>query len=244
MWDRPEILNAIASTLYGVAAVIALYAGALAVTHLPWFPVREIRLAEKPIHVAPDEVAAIVQRELRGNFFTIDLAAARAAFEKVSWVRRVQVWRQWPDRLEIAFEEHVPLARWGDRGLVNVHGEVFQASYDGELPVFNGPDGAAKEIAIQYEYFRRSLATIGQTPAQVQISRRRAWQMKLASGLTLELGREQIEARLARFIAAYERTLAKLDRKLDHVDLRYPNGFAVRIPELKSEQPPKRGRGA
>ena len=67
--------------------------------------------------------------------------------------------------------------------------------------MFNGPEGTAKEIAIQYQYFRRSLAAIGQTPAQVQISPRRAWQVKLASGLTLELGREHVEARLARFVA-------------------------------------------
>jgi len=244
MWNRPELLNALASTVYAAAAVIALYAGVLAVIHLPFFPLREVRVVEKPAHVTPEQVAAVVSRELRGNFFTIDLAAARAAFETVSWVRRVQVRRHWPDRLEVAFEEHVPLARWGDRALVNVHGEVFQASYEGELPAFKGPDGSAKEIAIQYEYFRRSLAAIGQTPAQVQISPRRAWQLKLASGLTLELGREHVEARLARFIAAYERTLAKLGRSLDYVDLRYPNGFAVRIPELRPEQAPKRGRGA
>src|SRR5262245_14794633 len=146
MWDRPDLLNTLASAMYAAAAAAALYAGALTVIHLPWFPLREVRVMKVPIHVTPEQVEAIVQRELRGNFFTIDLAAARAAFEKVSWVRRVQVWRQWPDRLEVAFEEHVPLARWGDRALVNVHGEVFQAAYDGELPVFNGPDGTAKEI--------------------------------------------------------------------------------------------------
>jgi cell division protein FtsQ len=67
--------------------------------------------------------------------------------------------------------------------------------------------------------------------------------VKLASGLTLELGREHVEARLARFIGAYERTLAKLGRRLDYVDLRYANGFAVRIPELRHEEPPRR-RGA
>ena len=36
-------------------------------------------------------------------------------------------------------EEHEPLARWNDAALVNTHGEVFAADYNGELPQFDGP---------------------------------------------------------------------------------------------------------
>ncbi len=244
MWDRPDLLNALASTLYAAAAVIALYAGVLAVIHLPFFPLREVRVVEKPAHVTPEQVAAVVSRELRGNFFTIDLAAARAAFEKMSWVRRVQVRRQWPDRLDVTFEEHVPLARWGDRALVNVHGEVFQAAYEGELPVFKGPDGTAKEIAIQYQVFPPQpggdRADAG--PSADFTAARMAGEARERPHARARA--RAVEARLARFIAAYERTLAQLGRKLDYVDLRYPNGFAVRIPELRPEHALKRGRGA
>ena len=244
MWDRPDTLNRLASALYAVGALLALYGVIAAVVHLPLFPLREVRVVGTPAHVTPDQLEIIVKHDLRGNFFTADLATARAAFERLPWVRRVQVRRGWPDRLEVTFEEHVVLARWGSRALVSVHGEVFEGKYDGRLPVFTGPEGSAKEIAIQYEYFRRSLAAIGQEPAEVRISPRRAWQVRLASGLTLELGREQTEARLARFVASYERTLVKLGRPLDYVDLRYSNGFAVRIPELGSEKVPRRGRDA
>lgn len=244
MWDRPDVLNRLAGALYAVAGALALYAAVAAAVHLPFFPLREVRVVGAPVHITPDQLEAIVKRDLRGNFFTVDLAAARAAFERLPWVRRVQVRRLWPDRLDVAFEEHVVFARWGSRALVNIHGEVFEGTYEGRLPVFRGPEGTAREIAIQYEYFRRSLAAIGHEPAEVRISQRRAWQVRLASGPTLELGRDQIEARLSRFVASYERTLAKLGRPLDYVDLRYPNGFAVRIPELRFERQPKRGGGA
>lgn len=241
MWDRPEFVNAAANALFAVAGLLAFYVTATLVTQLPVFALREVRVGGASAHVTHAQVEAIVQRELRGNFFTLDLAGARAAFEKLPWVRRVNVRRHWPDRLEVALEEHVPLARWAGTALVNTHGEVFEAAHDGKLPVFSGPEGSAKEITIQYGYFRRSLAAIGQTPVQVQISPRRAWRLQLESGLTLELGRESVEARLARFVAVYERTLARLGRRLDYVDLRYANGFAVRIPELR---PSRRGRSA
>ena len=238
MWDRPDLLNPLASALYGVAAALALYGAAAALVNLPAFPLTEVRVVEAPAHVTRAQVEAIVKGELRGNFFTLDLAAARGAFERLPWVRRVAVRRHWPGRLEVALEEHVPLARWGENGLVNTHGEIFAGAYDGELPAFSGPAGTAKEIAIQYEYFRRTLAGIGLAPSQVTVSPRRAWRMKLANGLTLELGRDEIEARLARFVSAYGRTVATLGRRVEYVDLRYSNGFAVLVPELAREKSP------
>jgi cell division protein FtsQ len=243
MWDRATLLNGIADALFGLAVLLVLAAAAFYVAHLPAFSLREVRVGSTLQHVTRDQIEDVVRRELRGNFFTIDLAATRAAFERLPWVRNVSVRRQWPARLEVGFEEHVPFARWGTTALVNTHGEVFEAAYDAELPVFIGPDGTAREIAIQYRYFRRSLGALGETPVQVQVTPRRAWQVRLGSGLTLALGRENVEARLARFVAMHGRTIGRLGRKVDYVDLRYANGFAVRIPELRHERPePARAR--
>ena len=243
VWDRPDILNPIANLLYAAGFLLAVCGVVLYVVQLPVFRLREVRVGGDLAHVTLEQVETIVRREVKGNFFTLDLARARAVFEKLPWVRKANVRRQWPDRLEVALEEHVPLARWGNAALVNTQGEVFAAAYEGNLPLFVGPQTSVKEIAIQYGYFRRSLAAIGQVPAQVQVSARRAWQIRLESGLTLELGRERIEQRLDRFIAVYDRTINRLQRKLDYVDLRYPNGFAVRIHGLKDEPQQKRRSG-
>lgn len=243
MWDKPALMNAVASALFAAAALLVLAAVLTQVAQLPAFSLREVRVGGELRHVTRDQVEEVVRHELKGNYFTINLAATRAAFERLPWVRHVNVRRQWPARLDVALEEHVPFARWGAAALVNTHGEVFRAAYDGELPVFIGPDGVAREIAIQYRYFLRSLGAIGETPVEVQVTARRAWQVKLESGMTLALGRDSIETRLARFVAVHGRTLGRLRRRIDYVDLRYANGFAVRIPELRNEQPEtRRGR--
>lgn len=245
MWDKPDVLTTIASLLFAAAFLIVVYGLLHVVVRLPAFPLREIQINGELAHVTLEEIEGVVKRELTGNFFTLDLNATRAGFEALPWVRKANARRQWPDRLEVELEEHVPLARWGAAALVNTYGEVFAAAYDGKLPLFVGPQTSAKEIAIQYRYFQRSLAAIGQVPVQVQVSPRRAWQIRLDSGLIIELGRDGIESRLDRFIALFEGTVGRLRRKLDYVDLRYPNGFAVRIPELKPgprDQP--RGTGS
>ena len=232
MWDKPETLNSIANALYAVAFMAALYAAVVLAAQLPIFPLREVRIVGDAQFIARTDVEAIVARELRGNFFTIDLARTRKSFEALAWVRKADLRRHWPDRLEVRVEEHVPLARWGTQGLVNTQGEIYVAAYEGTLPVFSGPAGSAKEMAIQYAYFRRSLEPIGREPVQVIVSARRAWTLRLDSGLTLELGRADLEDRLGRFVQNYSHAVALLGRRMNHVDLRYSNGFAVRVPEL------------
>jgi len=243
MWDRPALMNTVADILFGVAVLAVAAVVLMRVAQLPAFALREVRIGGELRHVTPEQVRDVVRRELKGNFFTLDLAHTRGAFERLPWVRHADVRRQWPARLDVALEEHVPIARWSDAALVNTHGELFRAAFDDALPVFAGPEDAVREIAIQYRYFRRSLAAVGEAPALVQVTARRAWQLKLESGTTLALGREDIEARLARFVSVYGSAVTRLGRKVDYVDLRYPNGFAVRVPELRDEKaPPARAR--
>jgi cell division protein FtsQ len=235
------MLNKVASALFAAAAVMAAYALIHYAVRLPVFPLREVRMNEAIRHVTPAQIEAIVRGEIDGNFFTINLPRVRAAFERLPWVRKVEVRRQWPDRLDVALEEHVALARWGADALVNTHGEVFTAAYDGKLLSFVGARESLKEITIQYDFFRRNLATVGLVPVQIQVSPRRAWQVRADNGLMIELGREDIESRLERFVGAYPRTIGRLQRRIDHVDLRYANGFAVRIAELRAEPREKSG---
>ncbi len=239
LWDNPRALSVIADLL-GVAALVAAVATGVAwLTRQPAFALRVIQVDAPLGHVVPDDLAEVVSRELAGNFFTLDLPRLRGGLEGLPWVRRAELRREWPDRLRVRVEEHVPLARWNDRALVNTRGEVFDAplSTAAALPLFAGPDGMAKEIAIQYVFFQRALARIQRTPTQVMVSARRAWQLKLDDGLTLELGREKLEPRLERFVTADDRTLARMNRRIDSVDLRYSNGFAVRVPGLKPDAP-------
>jgi cell division protein FtsQ len=241
-WDRPALLNAVANTLYAVATVLGLYALFFLVIHLPVFPVKEVRVLGALSQVTREQVESTVRQQLTGNFFTVDLVGARRGFERLPWVRRVEVRRVWPDRLHVVLEEHVALARWGDSGLVNTHGELFSAASDARLPVLNGPPGSTAEVARQYVQFRSELERVQLAPAQVTLSARRAWDLRLSSGLLLKLGRERVDERLATFLSVYERTVAPVSGRLDYIDLRYPNGFAVKLAEARpASRPGTRG---
>lgn len=243
MWDNPRLLNLAANVLYVLAGLIAVGAGAYELVRSPAFPLRVIRIEGDLRRVERGQIVEALQSRLHGSFFTSDLDLVRERFEAVPWVRRAAVRRAWPDRLEVRLEEHVELARWGRREeetLVNGHGELFTARTDSDLPVFSGPQGSAMDVARGHAQFTRLLSPLSLLPRQVILSERRAWQLKLDSGLVLQLGRDLpkdgVNERLSRFVEAYPRTLGQMKRRLEYVDLRYPNGFVLRVPELQEEK--------
>jgi len=239
MWDKPQILNWLANLLIGMASLLFLYSALLLVVHSPLFPVRQIKVEGSLSHVTREQLQYIVKHELRGTFFTLDLEHTRSAFEKLPWVREVNLRRRWPDRLDVTIEEHVALARWGSIALLNTYGERFDAASNDALPVLEGPDGSEAELAHGYVAFRDQLAPIGRKPMHMWLSARRAWRIELDRGLTVELGRDNADIRLARFIDAYPRTIEAMGDSVQYVDLRYPNGFAVRLPPGTAIKPVK-----
>ncbi len=242
MWGNADMLNGCANALYALAAAALLYAGVYAAVNSQLLPLRHLALQGDLTHVTRAQAEGAARAGAAGTFLSVDLDRVRRAFESLPWVRKVEVRRLWPDRLQVTIEEHVALARWGvdmqARRLVNTHGEVFEGEVAdaAALPQFAGPAGSAGEVTRRYAAFRAMLARLQLEPRQVLLSPRYAWQLRLSNGLTLELGRDQLKQpvlqRLERFVAYYAQTLGSLKRRLDYADLRYPSGFALRVPEM------------
>ena len=208
MWDNPRLLNAAASLLSGLAVALLLGAAVHLLMRSPLFELREVTVIGKPAHTDREQIRRTTQQAVAGaNFLAVDLDALRGALERLPWVRRVELRRIWPDRLEVALEEHVVFARWGDAGLVNTHGELFAAQSDESLPVFAGPPGAEAEVLRRYRRFAELLAPLADAPQRVTLTSRYAWQLRLASGLHLELGRDYPAEPAERRLALPERHL-------------------------------------
>ena len=148
-------------------------------------------------------------------------------------MRSVSIRREFPHRLLVQLEEHQALARWNNNALVNLQGEVFVADSGQVLPGFIGQDGTSYEVVSHYEQFSRQLAALDMRVAQLALSPRHAWQLRLSNGMVLELGRENMQQRLERFVSVYPYLggggQGATDRNtVRYVDLRYRNGFAVK----------------
>ena len=250
MWDHPSLLNAVANLFYGIAAFIMLCIVVLITVNSSLFPLRTLAVENAVQHVDAQIVSEAIAGRVQGNFFGVDLEVVRSALEQMPWVRRAHVRREWPDRLQVELEEQVAVARWGEKTgsdqLVNRYGELFNGRSAEELPRFIGPLGSELEVARHYVEFSQSISPLNAGITQIVLSERSAWQLKLAMKdeppLTLMLGRSESEGdsqsvnlRLQRFVQHYPRLKARLNRGVQYVDLRYPNGFAVRVPEIEQK---------
>lgn len=236
MSARARSYLTLAAGIVAGMAVLGACFGALYWLLLPQhFPLTRVDLKGTLVRTTTAELDAALPRA-SGNFFAVDLAQIRARVERLAWVRQVAVRRVWPGSLEISIEEHVALARWGDDALVNTHGERFPGKTQEALPAFIGPAGTQAEVARRYARFTAIVAPLGTNIERVVLSPRHAWQLRLGNGLHVALGRdpEAAEERLKKFVDAYPATLARGGQRYEYVDLRYPNGFAVRVPDLKS----------
>ena len=246
MWNKPQLMTAISDLLLVAAAAALLVAAAVWSTRLPWFPLQDVVVTQELREVRRNEVEQALAGRLRGNFFSIDLETVRLSLEQLPWVRHADVRRQWPSRIEVSIEEHVPVAFWGQATgqLVNSYGEVFTANMSIQptvpMPVLLGPPNMAPEMLVYFQQAGDVLKPIGRTPRLLNVSPRLALQVKLDDGMLVELGREQAKApirqRLERFVEYYPSVLSAAKQRPSVVDMRYPNGFALRVNVLASHQ--------
>jgi len=235
MWDDPRRLNAAALLLLIAALAMLAWGGVPWAVRQPAFAIRHVAVDGKLAHVNPAHVAAVIHEELRGTFFTMRLVDARASFLRVPWVKSVALRRRWPDRLEVTLGEHEPLARWNENALVDTDGEAFNADFDGELPQLTGPEGSAGLVAASFRDFGVALAARALAISELHLSPRGSWRLRTTGNppLTIDLGRSAPIEHLMRFVAYQPRTVGALARagtRVEYVDLRYSNGFAVRVP--------------
>jgi len=257
MWDNVALLRIITNTMLNFSLAAGLSGAGYYLLHLPnAFPIRSAQLSVAPQHVDAGQVLRVLRDSVQGNLLTVDLNQVRNNLEQLSWVRMVNIRREFPDSLRVMLEEHQALAHWNDTDLVNIQGEVFVSgdkTRAGETvddhtaifpdddkymqPRFFGPEGASSEMTNQYAIFSKKLTELNLRVEQLTLSPRHAWQMRLSNGMVLELGREDMQLRLTRFVTVYPYSLATQNLNdmarrptgaVAYVDLRYRNGFAVR----------------
>jgi cell division protein FtsQ len=102
-----------------------------------------------------------------------------------------------------------------------------------QLPLLSGPPGTAREVLERYAELSQLFSVVGERPVQITLSPRLAWQVDLETGMRIELGRDHskapMSARLRRFVEVYPELVANRPVRPEVVDLRYPNGFAMKL---------------
>ncbi|MDA9556381.1 cell division protein FtsQ/DivIB [Vibrio sp.] len=164
-----------------------------------------------------------------GSFVSQDVDEIQNKVLSLPWVASVSIRKQWPDLISIHLIEHKPKAIWNDSHLLNEQGQVF----DGEpskLPEsslrFYGPDSESEQVYNNYYKWNEVFTSHGLSIQSITLNERKAWSIILDNSIRLELGRDFLQERIARFFTFYQ----KLDEeriRVSYIDLRYDTGAAI-----------------
>jgi len=228
-WQLPRINWRALGVLLGVPAFIA--AGALAVASVLDQPIETVAVAGRFQRVAPVDVERVVKTQVHGaGLLSVDLAAVRRAIHTLPWVDTVSVQRAWPRGLEVLVIEQTAAARWGERGLLNTRGELFDADerhMPPELAQLEGPPGKESLVAQRYLAAEGRLLQAGLRLTALRLDARGAWEIDLANGVTVRLGRRQVDERFEKFMNTALKLVTQRGEDIAYVDMRYKNGFAI-----------------
>lgn len=207
-----------------------------------WFPLAAVRFDGDLDRVRAADLRAAVAPHLDAGLLGVDVTAVRGAVEALPWVAGAAVRRVWPDAVRITVTEQVAVALWGGGALMNAAGEVFRPErLPTGLPRLAGPPGSADRVLARFRELHPRLAAVGLEARGLTLDERRSWTVHLAGDVPLRIGREDVAARVARFLAAWPRIAAEPGRRLAAADLRYPNGFALQWQETVSAKGESRG---
>ena len=253
-----RLLNITTSVLVSAAVLMGIVSLMWWAIHNQAFSIRGVTVMGDVAHNSATSLRAAVLPKLSGNFFTMDLGAAKRAFEAAPWVRKAVVQREFPNRLKVTLQEHEPVAHWGDQQtqMVNKQGEVFDASGEGSeyaaLPVLIGPDGQASTLLDAYHRLAPHVEPMQLQLKELELMPRGSWRAELNNGAELVLGRgtaPELEARLDLLSKTAPQIAARHQRKASDIvlaDMRYPGAYALKLKGVGtvSDDAPRPARAA
>lgn len=237
-----RLMNFTSRALVWLFLLGALAAAGNWLLHRPWWAIRSVRVQGVLQHVSATALRSEALPRVQGNWFTVSLGAVQQAFEQVPWVRKAVVQRVWPLSLLVQLQEQKPLALWLDASgtpvsLVNSRGESFEANLgevqDLGLPHFFGPPASQMQVAAMYRDLQQRLAPLHWRIAGLGLGAQGDWQVQVAGGPSIDLGNDDdaqaFAERLQRFVRLEPGVAAHYGRAIASADLRYANGFAVKL---------------
>lgn len=176
------------------------------------------------------QIEEAVSEQLDAGFLGANLGQMRELIQQLAWIDQAAVARRWPNRIAITVTEQVPAAIWGERGLLNVRGELFVGDarhIPAELPRLSGPENQSSDVARSYLRVRDRLIPIGLDVRRVQLDPRGAWEMTLTNGVEVRLGRRNVSQRTDLFVGVVADVITGRAEDIAYVDMRYSNGFTI-----------------
>jgi cell division protein FtsQ len=223
-WRRPGKIFLISTLIFAAIFFAATF------KNTEYFPIKNVKIFGIK-HLDYSEVQTLVSPLVNKNFFAVDVDRIKDSILQMPWVDQVVVRRIWPDQVVVAISERSPVAVWNDTSILSTADELFtppRATYPAGLPELVGPRGEQLLMARYYAKMTSVLAPLHFKIRRLELSPTMTWSITLDNGIKLYVGQKDILTRLDHFVRVYSKIVGDRTADVGYIDLRYPNGMAVR----------------
>ncbi|HSW68806.1 MAG TPA: cell division protein FtsQ/DivIB [Gammaproteobacteria bacterium] len=194
------------------------------------FPIHQVKIYGAK-HLNPKEIQRLLMPLVSKGFFAVEVDQVKEQLLQAPWIANASVTRIWPDQVLVTITEHQPIARWNENNLLSSTGEIFTPdvnSYPAGLPHFIGPEGQQITMLEFYSKLNDIFHPLHLKITRLQLSPYLSWDVEFVNGMKMRLGYKDILTRVSHFVKVYSKIVGERAGDVDYIDLRYPNGLAIR----------------
>ena len=196
-----------------------------------YLPIRYVQVEGAFQYIDKEDIKNKIAPLVQSSYFSVDLQVIQHTVMSLPWAEKVQVQRIWPDRLKLRIYEQKPVVRWQSESLLNVKGDIFKPMNLDEfqsLPVLYAPVEQRQQMLQVMDGLTLSLMDQGLHLTEFRVSERQSWLLAMESGMIIQLGRFQPLQKFTLLMQTLMVIGSELVGKIVYIDMRYPNGYAVR----------------
>lgn len=223
-----SLINKITSLVFIVSVMLWGY---VEITDPERFPFEHVKITGEYPHTDAQKIQQAVTPFVQDGFFNVSLKRLQVELEQLPWIVKADVKRQWPDTLIVNMTEHEAYCRWNNTAVIAADNTLFFpaiTTIPAAIPTLSGPAGTDQIVLSMFEQLNQQLQPLQIKIASLTLDNYYTWQMTLTNGLSINLGREDIVARVGKFAKAYPKVFAGKTESVEYVDMRYQHGMAVK----------------
>ena len=198
-----------------------------------YFEIKKISLNKELVNSSKENIENISKKYLKGkSFFNFKIDYLILELNKVEWVRNVDIRRVYPNEVSITIEEHQPVAIWNNKRYINNFGELFEVKIiKKNLPLLQSDEDRINEIFDYFYQFNENLRlnNLEYTINKIEENEIRSVTIFLTSGLYIKLGSKNVKNKINLFFKVYKSLKTRDLKKIRYIDMRYSNGFSLRL---------------